>query len=174
MENPSPVLYPLGRNIFASVKRWRQTVKVHIRHYSTATATKGGRVVPTQRGVALDLKEFERLVKVKKRLCEDYKQQLSSLPSAKQSATEPKQKRFKTQTSSHHLSVPRYSFTDQDSSTCVADAYWRAADGGYVQQLPESSISDNNNNNPETYNFPVYNPHRDSFVCRSVDGQEQQ
>lgn len=170
-ENPSPVLYPLGRNIFASIKTWRKTVKVHIRHYATPTNTKGGRLVPTQRGVALDLKEFERLVKVKKKLREDYKQQLSSLPSVKQSATEPERKKIKAQTSSLQLPMPGYSFTEDNSATCMADATWPAANTGYLQQLPESSTSDDN---PGTHDLPVYNPHRDSFVFRSMGGHEQQ
>ena len=64
----SATLYPLGRNIYASVKTWRRSVKIHIRHYVAPTNTQGGRVIATRRGVALDLKEFQRLCKVKNKL----------------------------------------------------------------------------------------------------------
>ena len=85
MRNQQPtMLYPLGRDIFACVKTRGGEVKIHIRHYADPTNTKGGRVVPTQKGVALELKEFfffffVRLSKVQKNLAEDYNQQMSSL-----------------------------------------------------------------------------------------------
>ena len=41
---------------------------------------KGGRVIATQRGVALDLKEFQRLCKLKNKLCQEFSQQEASLP----------------------------------------------------------------------------------------------
>ena len=69
------MLYSLGRDIFACVKTRGGEVKIHIRHYADPTNTKGGRVVPTQKGVALELKEFfVRLSKVQKNLAEDYNQ----------------------------------------------------------------------------------------------------
>lgn len=72
-------LYPLGGNIFATVKTWRHSVKIHIRHYTAPTNTKGGRVIPTQRGVALDLKAFERMIKARKRLKMDFNTQVFAL-----------------------------------------------------------------------------------------------
>eukprot|EP00916_Digyalum_oweni_P018075 GHVL01030368.1.p1 GENE.GHVL01030368.1~~GHVL01030368.1.p1 ORF type:complete len:164 (+),score=19.49 GHVL01030368.1:130-621(+) len=84
---PQPATcYPLGGSLFASVKTWRGAVKIHIRHYAVPTRTKGGRVVPTQRGVTLDLKKFQKLLRVQKKLKEDFHQQVSSL-----SPTEEKQ-----------------------------------------------------------------------------------
>lgn len=73
------MLYPLGRDIFACVKTRGGEVKIHIRHYADPSNTKGGHVVPTQKGVALELKEFLRLLKIQKNLAEDYNQQMSSL-----------------------------------------------------------------------------------------------
>ena len=49
-------------------------MKIHICHYAVPTNTKGGRVVPTQRGVVLDLKEFQCLLKAKSKLCQEYTQ----------------------------------------------------------------------------------------------------
>ena len=42
-------LYPLGKNMFASVKTQKGEVKIQIRHYAMATNIKGGRDVPTQK-----------------------------------------------------------------------------------------------------------------------------
>ena len=58
--------YPLGENIFASVKTWRGSVKVYLRAYKTNT--KGGRLVPKAGGLSLNLGQFRRLVKAKKHL----------------------------------------------------------------------------------------------------------
>ena len=55
-------------------------MKIHIHRYAASTNTKGGRSVPTQRGLTLDMKEFRRMIKVEKRLFADDQQQLSSLP----------------------------------------------------------------------------------------------
>ena len=80
MKNPQK-LYPLGKNnnIFASAKTRKGEVKIHICHYAVATNIKGGRVVPTKKGVSLGLKEFLRLLKIQKNLAKDYNQRMSSL-----------------------------------------------------------------------------------------------
>ena len=43
------------------------------------TSTKGGKVKPTQKGVAMSLKQCERLFRVKRKLFELYHEQASSL-----------------------------------------------------------------------------------------------
>ena len=74
-----PMLFPLGENLYASVKTWRGSVKIHGRHYAVPTSTKGGKVKPTQKGVAMSLKQCERLFRVKRKLFELYHEQASSL-----------------------------------------------------------------------------------------------
>ena len=82
---------------YAYVKTLACCVKIHIRHYRQPTKTKGGRLVPSQRGIVLDLKEFLRLVKVQKHLATDYNQHMSSLCvqflQEKLSAQHPEQRR---------------------------------------------------------------------------------
>ena len=65
--------------MFASVSTRKQQAQIVIRHYKKPTETKGGRVVPTQKCVSLDLKSFQRLVYIQKKLVEDYHQQTTSL-----------------------------------------------------------------------------------------------
>ena len=66
------MLYPLGEDVFALVKKGKKnSIKIHIRHY----VNQGGRgVVPTQRGVSMTLKGFQQLLKVQKKLKNDYHQ----------------------------------------------------------------------------------------------------
>ena len=52
---------------------------VHIRHFAFKTDVKGGCVFPTQKGVALGLKEFQRLFKLQKQLAQEYDRQMSLL-----------------------------------------------------------------------------------------------
>lgn len=73
------MLFPLGENLYASVKTRRGSVKIHGRHYAVPTSTKGGKVKPTQKGVAMSLKQCERLFRVKRKLFELYHEQASSL-----------------------------------------------------------------------------------------------
>ena len=136
-----PTLYPLGRNIYASVKTWRRSVKIHIRHYAVPTNTKGGRVVPTQRGVALDLKEFQRLLEAKSKLCEEYTQLDSALPPRPRPALDPVSSRASGET--------------EDRSSQVVTQQ---------QQVPLSAAPTLTRGNHSDSNHSVYyNPHRDPF-----------
>ena len=74
-----PMLFPLGENLYAYVKKRRGSVKIYVRHYAVPTSTKGGKVKPTQKGVAMSLKQCERLFRVKRKLFELYHEQASSL-----------------------------------------------------------------------------------------------
>ena len=72
--------FPL-RPIYAYVKTTRKgCAKIHIRHF---TNTKGGAVVPTTKGVKMDLKMFNRLCKAKKLITEAYNKQLVTKTKAK-------------------------------------------------------------------------------------------
>ena len=84
-----PILHPLGRNIFATVKTWRRAVKIYAHHYKRPTNTKGGRAVPTQKGVSLKLREFEKRVKLKNKLVANFNQQASALPVVGSDTTTP-------------------------------------------------------------------------------------
>ena len=75
--------YPLGQNLFATVKTWGGRVKVHVRPYEVKT--KGGPLVGKRggRGIALDLGQFQRLVKMKKHLVAEFvAQEKRRMPSA--------------------------------------------------------------------------------------------
>lgn len=74
------MLHPLGGSLFAYVKTRQKEVKIHIRHYAEPTNTKGGRVVPTNKGVTMDYKCFQRLFKMKKNLKEEFDRQVATLP----------------------------------------------------------------------------------------------
>ena len=98
------ILYPLGKNTFASIKTHKVEAKIQIRHYVMATNIKGGRDVPTQKRVSLGLKEFQRLLKIQKNLAQDYNQQMSSLFILQETVTYPwsqREKRKETDTESH-------------------------------------------------------------------------
>ena len=136
-----PTLYPLGRNIYASVKTWRHSVKIHICHYAVPTNTKGGRVVPTQRGVVLDLKEFQCLLKAKSKLCQEYTQLESALPPTPRPALDPVSSRASGE-------------TEDRSSQAVTQQ----------QQVPLSAAPTLTRGNHSDSNHSVYyNPHRDPF-----------
>ena len=68
------MMYPLGQDIFATVKPWRGTVKLYVRRYKKPTNTKGGRLVPRQGGLSLELAQFQKLLKMKERLVTDFDQ----------------------------------------------------------------------------------------------------
>lgn len=72
-------VFPLGQNIFATVKTWRGQVKIRIGHYTKPTNTKGGRLIPTQRKVSLDLTAFQRLMKARSKLIFEHRQQQAAL-----------------------------------------------------------------------------------------------
>ena len=71
----SPLRFPLGENVYAYVKTWKGCAKIHIRHFAQPTNTKGGSVVATVKGVKMDLKMFNRLCKMKKKLAEEFRNQ---------------------------------------------------------------------------------------------------
>ena len=64
--------FPLGESVYAYVKTRNGDTKIHIRHFVQATNTKGGSVVPSVRGVKMDLKSFIRLCKMKKNIKTEY------------------------------------------------------------------------------------------------------
>ena len=78
----SPTMIPLGSGLYATVKTWRKTVKIHIRHFVEPVNTKGGRMVPTQKGVTLHMLEFQRLLKACSLLVAEYNKQSNRLVSA--------------------------------------------------------------------------------------------
>ena len=74
----SPLRFPLGENVYAYVKTWKGCTKIHIRHFAQPTNTKGGSVVASVKGVKMDLKMFNRLCKVKKKLADEFRIQKGS------------------------------------------------------------------------------------------------
>ena len=141
-------LYPLGKNIFASVKTRKGEVKIQIRHYAVATNIKGGRAVPTQKGVSLGLKEFQRLLKIQKNLAQDYNQQMSSLFILQETVTDPwpqRGRRKRTDTESH--TVNRRGRKKNCSScrspivdpTATVDPATLCVTGNYLQQIRQPS-----------------------------------
>ena len=62
-------MYPLGGDLYATVQRYKGSVKIHVRYYAPAP---GGRVIPTTRGLCLTDRQFGRLVYIKSKLLEDY------------------------------------------------------------------------------------------------------
>ena len=75
------MMYPLGEDLYAYVKTRKGCVKIHVRHFAEPKDTKGGKVMPTVKGVTMDLKKMNRLFKVKKHITEEFKTQQSVLPS---------------------------------------------------------------------------------------------
>ncbi|GFR61131.1 activated RNA polymerase II transcriptional coactivator p15 [Elysia marginata] len=69
---PLPTMYPLGRNVYLSVKSFRGVVKIHIREYLVATDVKSKKVIPTRKGVALEKKQFEQLIQLYSRIVREY------------------------------------------------------------------------------------------------------
>ena len=65
-------------------------MKIHIRHFASSTETKGGRVQPTQKGVAIDLKSLNRLFKIKKHLKHEFNERLKELSSQNKTAIKKK------------------------------------------------------------------------------------
>ena len=140
-----PTLYPLGGSLYASVKTWRRSVKIHIRHHTAPTNTKGGRVVPTQRGVTLDLKAFQRLLKVKNKLCQEYNQQESNLSSVQATVPRSAVKAEKDTPSS-------------ETRPCLQQEQQPLS----MPVLTLASTQQRNNTGP-----CFYNPHQDSFFQSS-------
>ena len=70
-------MYPLGGNLYASVKTYRRKGRIHIGHY--AATTKEGRIRSTNRAVSLHGDEFARLIKVSRRLLTDYQKNQADL-----------------------------------------------------------------------------------------------
>ena len=150
MPNPRPAtLYPLGKNIFASVRTRKGEVKIHIRHYAVATNVKGGRVVPTQKGVSLDLKEFLRLLKIQKTLSKDYNQQMSAL-FVLQEEIDAKSKTVRKRAGrrcSRNLPTPKPSATIDNTTVYATD--------NYLQQIRQPSPT---YSSATASSLPVYNP----------------
>jgi hypothetical protein len=55
MKDTSQMMYPLGRNVFASVTTWRGQTKIHIRNYVNKIDRKRACLVPKQKGVTMDV-----------------------------------------------------------------------------------------------------------------------
>ena len=115
--------YPIGLNVFAYVKKRNSDVKIHIRHFATSTKTKGGRVLPTQKGVTIDFKSLNRLFKIKKHLKQEFNERVKELSS--QSKTDIKRK-DKTKPKCHckretlnQLTPIRQVRTDLIPSSCI-------------------------------------------------------
>ena len=75
----SSTLYPLGANVFATVKTVRGEVKINVHQFATPKNVKGGRLAPTRKGISLTLKQFLRLLKAEKHLAKEFNQQVASL-----------------------------------------------------------------------------------------------
>lgn len=82
-QNASSTMYPLGKDVFASVRTWKGIVKIHVRHYTAPINGKEGRRLPTQKGVAMDSQQFQNLLRVHKKLATDYRRQTENLPDTK-------------------------------------------------------------------------------------------
>ncbi|PVD33432.1 hypothetical protein C0Q70_04688 [Pomacea canaliculata] len=78
-QNASSTMYPLGKDVFASVRTWKGIVKIHVRHYTAPINGKEGRRLPTQKGVAMDAQQFQNLLRVHKKLTTDYRRQTENL-----------------------------------------------------------------------------------------------
>lgn len=160
MKNPQ-TLYPLGKNIFASVRTRKGEVKIHIRHYAVATNIKGGRAVPTQKGVSLGLKEFLRLLKIQKNLAKDYNQRMSSLFVLHQEETDAKSKTVRKRGGRRRSRIsprPKPSATMDNTTVYATDNYLQQ-----IRQPPPTYSSATVNSLPvycpaTTTNLPVYYP----------------
>ena len=103
-----PLRFPLGENVYAYVKTRDGCTKIHIRHFVQPTNTKGGNVVASVKGVKMDLKMLNRLCKVKKRLSEEFKNQLNNARSARLSRRQWRQKKNKNNKDSLRLKIPGF------------------------------------------------------------------
>ena len=64
--------FPLGGSVYAYVNTRSGDTKIHIRHFVSPSVTKGGSVVPSVRGVKMDLQSFMRLCRMKKNIKTEY------------------------------------------------------------------------------------------------------
>ena len=71
--------YPLGKDVFASVKTRGKTVRIDIRQYAARSDVKCTKVHPTRKGIALDQGQLQALFKMKKNICRDYEARVSVL-----------------------------------------------------------------------------------------------
>jgi hypothetical protein len=137
-----PTFYPLGRNIFASVKTWRGKVKIHVRHYAD---TKEGAVVPTQRGVIMDLQQFQTLLKAQKNICMAYHQQLDSANGVAMDHVHPlilkkkkktKKEEYEEMSDQTRLSLP----SDNPTGTVMTGEGEAGAPNGFHTDLQQWSV----------------------------------
>ena len=78
-ESGKDMRYPLGGSLYAYVKTRKKCVSVHLRHFTEPKHTKGGKLVPSVKGLKMDLKTLNRLFRVKKQLTEEYQRQLNAV-----------------------------------------------------------------------------------------------
>ena len=67
------VKYPLGRDLFATVKMWQGFPKIHIRKFISYTSLKDPYTVvscPTRHGIAMEIAQFRRLMLVSTKIVE--------------------------------------------------------------------------------------------------------
>ena len=80
MDQATSSTVDLGNNVFAYVKTWGGKVKIHIRTYGPSRfSSTTDRLVPTKRGVALDGKQFQKLLQCQKRLSIEHYEQTKKL-----------------------------------------------------------------------------------------------
>lgn len=56
-----PAMHSLGSNVYAIVKRFRGSVKVHVREFFTPSGVKTTRLLPSRKGICLTLNQFLKL-----------------------------------------------------------------------------------------------------------------
>ena len=78
-ESGKDMRYPLGGSLYAYVKTRKKCVSVHLRHFTEPKHTKGGKLVPSVKGLKMDLKTLNRLFRVKKQLTQEYQRQLNAV-----------------------------------------------------------------------------------------------
>lgn len=85
--------YPLGHGVFVFVKTYKKCVNINMSRYRV---TKKGRVVKAA-SISLSQKQFQQLLHVKNKVCQDYNKQMSELDKSCQKETEstPKSKKIK-------------------------------------------------------------------------------
>ena len=107
--------FPLGENVYAYVTTRKGCAKIHIRHFASPTNTKGGAVVPTTKGVKIDLKMFNRLCKAKKLITEAYNKQLVTKTQKRQRVSKDKKEKIST-----FVAQYRTGFADTSTATATA------------------------------------------------------
>ena len=89
-------LYPLGGDVFCTVRKKRGNVSIHIAEYGL---TKKGRVESQIKNVSMDLKMYKRLVKIQKHLTEDFETVVRA-PEAEEHKKQTKEKKRKARLAS--------------------------------------------------------------------------